>query len=260
MTGDENTAEETAAEQLADALDAELASGLAAVGWTDLADLARARIWATANRLAAQLDPSDEHLAAQTVIDCAGHLWPVDPEPEWWRTPLGRLVARSVGRDDAAVTQSEAAAMLGVTRGTIAQLVSRGTLARHPAGGVDRAAVLARMAMLAASSPTQRQPTSSYGSWNRNVSDHSATLLGQVEDALNGEFTDDEVAAIAQAYRDAINDALPAGVSLCGDEFYGPAVELDTAGYPVDEDGRLDIAAIIDSVDFWGIVERITTD
>lgn len=31
---------------------------------------------------------------------------------------------------------------------------------------------------------------------------------------------------------------------------------LDTAGYPVDEDGRLDIAAIIDGIDFWGIVER----
>ncbi|MCB1290778.1 MAG: hypothetical protein KDB45_04510 [Mycobacterium sp.] len=256
MSADGTTAEDTAVEQLADALAAELVDALSAVGWTDLADLARARIWATAERLAAQLDPSDEHVAAQTVIDCAGHLWPVDPEPEWWRTPLGRLVALSVGREDAAVTQAEAAAMLGVTRGTIAQLVSRGTLARHRDGGVDRAAVFARMLTRPA---TKRQPTCSYGSWYRNVGDSSGTVLGEVEDALDGEFTDDEVAAIAEAYRDAINEALPGEVQLCGDEFYGPAYELDTTGYPVDEDGRLDIAAIVDSVDFWDIVERITT-
>lgn len=256
MTADGTTAEDTAVDQLADALAAELVDALSAVGWTDLADLARARIWATAKRLATQLSCEDERLAAQTVIDCAGHLWPLDPEPEWWRTPVGRLVARSVGPEDAAVTQAEAAAMLGVTRGTIAQLVSRGTLARHRDGGVDRAAVFARMAKRAA---TQRQPTTSFGSWYRNVDDSSATLLGQVEDALNGEFTDGEVAAIAEAYRDAINDALPGEVQLCGDEFYGPAMELDTTGYPVDKDGRLDIAAIVDSVDFWGIVERITT-
>lgn len=159
-----------------------------------------------------------------------------------------------MGRDDACVTQADAAAMLGVSRGTIAQLVSRGTLARHPDGGVDRAAVIARM--LARSAPPH-QPNCSYGPWYRNVGDSSGTLLGQVESSLNGEFTDDEVTAVADAYRAAITAALPDGVQLCGDEFYGPAVELDTAGYPVDEDGRLDIAAIIDGVDFWGIVERI---
>ena len=252
--GVEHPPPETAASQLGDALDGELVTALVAVGWTDLAELARPRIWDTATRIAAQLSSDDEHLAAQTVIDCAGHLWPADPEPEWWRTPLGRLVARSVGGEDASVTQAEAAAMLGVTRGTIAQLVSRGTLARHPDGGVDRAAVIARM--LARSAPP-RQPTCSYGSWYRNSGDSSATLLGQVEGALNGEFTDNEVSAVAAAYRAAINAALPDEVQLCGDEFYGPAFELDTAGYPVDEDGRLDIAAIIDGIDFWGIVDQL---
>ena len=65
------------------------------------------------------------------------------------------------------------------------------------------------------------------------------------------------VSAVAAAYRAAINAALPDEVQLCGDEFYGPAFELDTAGYPVDEDGRLDIAAIIDGIDFWGIVDQL---
>lgn len=66
---------------------------------------------------------------------------------DWWRTPLGRACARPLSRTDtAAVTHSVAAAMLGVTRGTIAQWVARGTLDRHPDGGVLRASVLQRIA------------------------------------------------------------------------------------------------------------------
>jgi hypothetical protein len=105
--------------------------------------------------LAAQLcQDDDDKLAAQTVIDAMGALWPHgDPESvgrvDWWRTPLGRMCARSLGRDDAeAVTQSVAAAMLGVTLGTVKQLVARGNLDRHPDGGVTRASVLARLVRL----------------------------------------------------------------------------------------------------------------
>lgn len=92
-----------------------------------------------------------DRLSAQTVIDLMCVLWPHgSPEdsgcPEWWRTPLGRLCARSLGTDDAeAVSRSVAAAMLGVTAGTVQQLVHRGTLDRHPAGGVLRASVLQRI-------------------------------------------------------------------------------------------------------------------
>lgn len=99
--------------------------------------------------LAAQLcQDEDDHLAAETVIDVMAALWPTgDPPPEWWTTPLGRVVARSVGADDAeVVTHSVAAAMLGVTRGTIAQLVHRGKLDRHPDGGVLRSSILQRIA------------------------------------------------------------------------------------------------------------------
>lgn len=93
----------------------------------------------------------DDQLAAEACLSVTGALWPrCAPEDcglaDWWRTPLGRLCARSLGRDDAeAVTHSVAAAMLGVTRGTIAQLVHRGTLDRHPDGGVLRASVLQRL-------------------------------------------------------------------------------------------------------------------
>lgn len=99
----------------------------------------------------AQLASDDDRLAAQTCIDVMNTLWPHGaPEQvndaEWWQSPLGRLCARSLGRDDAeSVSQYVAAAMLGVTRGTVAQMVTRGTLDRHPDGGVLRASVLQRL-------------------------------------------------------------------------------------------------------------------
>jgi hypothetical protein len=65
----------------------------------DLADLARERILAYAPVLAAQLGSGDDNLVAETVIDLMHAIWgQADPPPEWWRTPLGRLVAGSIGR------------------------------------------------------------------------------------------------------------------------------------------------------------------
>lgn len=101
--------------------------------------------------IAASLLSLDDREAAQAVIDVMVVLWPnAAPEDcgraDWWSTPLGRVCARSLGRDDIeAVTQSVAAAMLGVTRGTIAQMVHRGTLDRHPDGGVLRSSVMQRL-------------------------------------------------------------------------------------------------------------------
>lgn len=77
------------------------------------------------------------------MTDLAGVLWDVDPEPQWWRTPLGLAVARSVGRDDTvSVSRSVAAAMLNVHPGTVAQWAHRGKLGRHPDGGIQLASVL----------------------------------------------------------------------------------------------------------------------
>ena len=117
----------------------------------------------------------------------------------------------------------------------------------------------------------------SYGSWNRTAG-YSLTLEQSVGDALNGEYTDKQLDAVAAAYRDAINAALPDSVILCGDEFYGPYAPDDDefAGYPLCnsfgeslEDAppwadpadyqSLDIAAIVDSVDFCAIVEQVAS-
>lgn len=113
---------------------------------------ASSQIAAQAQVLAAQLaQDDDDRLSAQTCIDLMVALWPHGaPEdvgqPEWWRTALGRLCARSLGRSDAeAVTYAVAAAMLGIARGTVGVMVTRGTLDKHPDGGVLRASVLQRL-------------------------------------------------------------------------------------------------------------------
>jgi hypothetical protein len=99
--------------------------------------------------------------------------------------------------------------------------------------------------------------TTTLGTWN-NYHRSTLTLEQDVCEAL-GDFTADyNVDAIEADYRQAINAALPEGVSLNGDEFYGPYYEADRRfdGHPTDEFGVLDITAIIDSVDFWEIAAR----
>lgn len=109
--------------------------------------------WQEGQRLARYVMPpltsADDNERAQAVIDVGCALWPdtCAPPDEWWRTPLGRLCAMSLARDDSeAVTVSGAAAMLGVHRRRAYQLVDTGKLERHPDGGVTRASVMARLA------------------------------------------------------------------------------------------------------------------
>jgi len=105
--------------------------------------------------------------------------------------------------------------------------------------------------------------TASYGSWARRVEHADMTLEDTVRNALaDGHFMQTSLTgAIISEYRDAINAALPDSVSLCGDEFYGPAgfepVDFEADGFDVDEDGALDINAIICAIDFYAIAERI---
>jgi len=119
-----------------------------------------AEIAEAANVLLAPLTELDPRATAEAVAagDSAAAsavmaaLWPhAAPEDvgraDWWQTPLGRVCARSLGRDDAeSVTQEVAAAMLGLARTTVATMLARGTLDRHPDGGVLRASVLQRLA------------------------------------------------------------------------------------------------------------------
>lgn len=68
------------------------------------------------------------------------------PSPEWWQTPLGGVVARSLEHDDSdAISPLVAARMLGIAETTVHRWVRAGKLDRHPDGGVTRASVMARI-------------------------------------------------------------------------------------------------------------------
>lgn len=138
--------------QLADDLDGMLVGPVRCLLGLDLADMVEERIASRAPLLAGQLcQDQDDRLAAEAVIDVMGALWPHGSpehvgEAGWWQSPLGRMCARSLGRTDSeAVTQHVAASMLGITRGSISVMLTRGTLDRHPDGGVLRASVLQRL-------------------------------------------------------------------------------------------------------------------
>ena len=103
-----------------------------------------------AQRVAAQiagaLAADDDRLLAECVIDVMAALWPVaDPPPEWWQTWVGRACAHSAGDDGRTVTQSVAAAMLGLAVGSIGPMIARGDLERGPEGGVTVASIMARI-------------------------------------------------------------------------------------------------------------------
>ncbi|HEY3684298.1 MAG TPA: hypothetical protein VGL93_14785 [Streptosporangiaceae bacterium] len=109
----------------------------------------RERIRADAEMWAAQLLGEDDALARHTGARMISAFYPGDapfemPAP-WWRTPLGRAVALRMGHPSAdIVPYAVAAAMLGITRQGVHDLVRRGKLARDDAG-VTTASVRARL-------------------------------------------------------------------------------------------------------------------
>jgi hypothetical protein len=152
------TTRDDVARQIADELH-QVAWPLAPLIGVDLANEILTRVRTMARRLADQLLDDREQdgaglevdadaVAAETTIDLMCALWPrgSEPPPEWWRTPLGRAIARSAGTEDAeAVSASVAAAMLGVSRGRVYALLNEGKLDRHPDGGVVRTSVMQRI-------------------------------------------------------------------------------------------------------------------
>ncbi len=104
----------------------------------------RARSWASI------MIDGDDQAAYGVIVRAISTLYPgdgpFDPPLDWWRSPLGRLVARRVGHPTAeSVSYAVAGAMLGITRQGVHDLASRGKLARHPQGGVLTAAVRDRL-------------------------------------------------------------------------------------------------------------------
>lgn len=108
--------------------------------------------------------------------------------------------------------------------------------------------------------------TTSYGTWGNRVNTYSTSPDADVLDYINGGDSDwrdlleasGALNSIQRAYRDAIEAALPPGISLCGDEFIGPAYPDDDEfdGYPTDEHDSLDFAAMVEDIDLGAIVDR----
>jgi hypothetical protein len=110
----------------------------------------RARLRVEAEVWAVQLLGPNQEQAVLTAARLIAALFPgddpFDPPERWWRTALGRAVARSAGHPSAAaVSYSTAGAMLGITRQGVHDLVKRGKLSKHPDGGVTTSSIHARL-------------------------------------------------------------------------------------------------------------------
>jgi hypothetical protein len=99
----------------------------------------------------------DDQAAAYTAIRLVSALYPsdapFDPPVGWWGTPFGRAVARRAGHPAASsVPVSVAAAMLGITRQGVHDLVRRRKLDRDPDGAIITRSIQARLSSRAATS------------------------------------------------------------------------------------------------------------
>lgn len=120
---------------------------------SDMRDKIRERASDRAGHLAKLLRGDDAGEARKVAAALMRVRWAGgEPDADWWRTDLGLACARALADAvDGTWTHHQAAAVLGVTRGTVAQLVARGTLTRDAdTGGVLRSEVLTRLVRLAA--------------------------------------------------------------------------------------------------------------
>jgi hypothetical protein len=81
-----------------------------------------------------------------------------------------------------------------------------------------------------------------YGPWSAFAP--GRTPESYVEDSLGGDPAGCDLYAASVAFRQAVCEALPDGVTLAGHHFFGPHDEQDCKW-----DSPLDIRAIIDSID-----------
>lgn len=114
-----------------------------------LGDL-RAQIRARAAAWGRQLLEAGDDEAAALIMRLLAALYPsdqgFDPPLDWWRTPMGQLMARRVGHPTAnRLPYPVAGAMLGISKQGVHDLVTRGKLVRHPDGGVLPASVRDRL-------------------------------------------------------------------------------------------------------------------
>lgn len=87
-----------------------------------------------------------------------------------------------------------------------------------------------------------------YGCWDRLVPG-GRTLPEYVRTALGAEAEKIDMEAVIEDFHAEINRALPEGVTLSGEHFFGPALDRP------EWDGDV-LAGVIEAVDFWAIVAK----
>ncbi|MDI3315891.1 MAG: hypothetical protein QJR12_16925 [Mycobacterium sp.] len=90
--------------------------------------------------------------------------------------------------------------------------------------------------------------TTEYGTWSNFAGLGCDRLEDSVAEFLNEFVGCYDFDGLVAAYREAINDALPEGVALCGNIFYGP--------YPRDYDAIEQIPEVIESIDLGRLAEK----
>ena len=111
-----------------------------------LRTVVRVRATAWAHDMVGGDDPTATRAAMRVVATLYPDDGPFEPPLDWWRTPLGQTVVRRIGHPAAeSVSYAVAGAMLGISRQGVHDLVTRGKLVRHEAGGVTPASVRARL-------------------------------------------------------------------------------------------------------------------
>lgn len=127
-------------------------SALTVLGGDEAAGAAQAGLEAHAEAVVVLLEGSAGP-GATAAADAVLHLvyGGAQPDPQWWDSRLGRLVAAHAS--DALIPHSMAADILGVARGTVSTLVNRGALEAVEVEGaprqLSRASVLRRKLALA---------------------------------------------------------------------------------------------------------------
>ena len=99
----------------------------------DAVDAMRRLVRLRAGQWADALHAGDDVTAVRIAARLIATLYPgdraFDPPADWWRTPLGQVVARRVGHPAAeSVSYATAGAMLGISRQGVHDLVRRGRL------------------------------------------------------------------------------------------------------------------------------------
>lgn len=96
-----------------------------------------------ATAIATWLCSNDDDVATLVSIELVEALWPQCDAPlRWWRSPLGRVIARTLGHPTAdSVSESIAALVLNTDVAEIDNLLSTGALEVHPDGGVTVASI-----------------------------------------------------------------------------------------------------------------------